>query len=120
MDELIKEYIFQQCSVIGNTVTFDGKMVYYDVLKKHLSDLFNISELEIDVFMKTCFHDMDRNFDYSMFMICIKPKTMTTYDGRPIDIGHIYDYNGIYYIRNSIISVLLNMVYIIMVHIMLV
>lgn len=75
MEELIIEYIFGLCEVKGGiTVFFDGRKAYYDVLKKHLGDLFDLNEWEVDGYMITCFHDMDRDFSYSHFMGFVKPK----------------------------------------------
>lgn len=91
MDELIIDYIFDLCQVKGGvTIFFDGRKVYYDVLKKHLGDLFDLSEWEVDGYMITCFHDMDRDFDYSHFMNCLKPTPITLPSGHLFYMDFVY------------------------------
>jgi hypothetical protein len=80
MDQLIIDYIFDLCQVKSGTVIFfDGGKVYYDVLKNHLSDSFNLDDSEVDNYMITCFYDMVRDFDYPMFMTCLKPTQLSLY-----------------------------------------
>lgn len=74
MEELIYEYIFEHFEVKGGiTLFFDGRRVYYDGLKKHLGDLFNLVDWEVDVYMTTCFYEKDGDFDYFHFMSIMKP-----------------------------------------------
>ena len=101
MEELIIDYIFELCEVKGGiTVFFDGRKAYYDVLKKHLGDLFDLNEWEVDGYMITCFHDMDKDFSYSHFMAFVKPK--------PSLNGRVYlDYLDYVY-ANDVINVVPN------------
>jgi len=75
MEEVIVEYIFDTCKLIGSfSVSYNGKEVFYDVLKKHIGDLFNIGGWEVDGYLITCFYEMDVDFDYAGFMCIVKPK----------------------------------------------
>jgi hypothetical protein len=75
MDAIIIEYICDLCQVKGGvTIFFDGSKIYYDTLKKHLGDLFDLEGYEVDGYMITSFYEMDRDFDYMMFTCCLAPK----------------------------------------------
>jgi hypothetical protein len=94
MDELIIEYIFDLCEVKGGiTVFFDGKQVYYDVLKKHLGVLFDLKEWEVDGYMITCFLDMNSDFDYSHFMLYLKPPPLKMPSGNLVYLDYTYQDN---------------------------
>lgn len=73
MEQLIIDYIFEVCQVKDNLIIFDGGKGYYDTLKKHLGDLFDLPEYKVDYYMISCFRDMDINFDYYYFMAHLKP-----------------------------------------------
>jgi len=91
MDELIIEYILENCEIKGGTtVFFNGSKIYYDVLKKHIGDLFDIKEWEVDNYLITCFLDMDRDFKYSIFTLQIRPLPLGILNGNLFYMDFVY------------------------------
>lgn len=75
MEELIVEYINTCCEVKdGISVLFDGEKIYYNELKKHIGDLFDLSDHSVDTYLLSCLSDMNRDFDYCYFITILSPR----------------------------------------------